>query len=52
MQTFKRFMSNEEGLQTYDMPVAALIVIVAIVAMQTIGPQLKSIYEQISAAPG
>jgi Flp pilus assembly pilin Flp len=53
MQTFKRFLSNEEGLETVEYGlVAALIVIVAIVAMKTIGPKLKSIYEQISAALG
>ena len=53
MQTIKRFLSNEEGLETVEYGlVAALIVIVAIVAMQTIGPKLKTIYEQISAALG
>jgi Flp pilus assembly pilin Flp len=53
MKTVKRFMTNEEGLETVEYGlVAALIVIVAIVAMQTIGPKLKSIYEQVSAALG
>jgi len=53
MQTIKRFLSNEEGLETVEYGlVAALIVIVAIVAMQTIGPKLKAIYEQISSALG
>jgi pilus assembly protein Flp/PilA len=53
MKTMKRFLSNEEGLETVEYGlVAALIVIVAIVAMQTIGPKLKAIYETISAALG
>jgi pilus assembly protein Flp/PilA len=53
MQTIKRFLSNEEGLETVEYGlVAALIVIVAIVAMQTIGPKLAAIYTQISNALG
>jgi pilus assembly protein Flp/PilA len=51
MQTFKRFLSNEEGLETVEYGlVAALIVIVAIVAMETIGPKLAAIYTTISNA--
>jgi Flp pilus assembly pilin Flp len=53
MKTFKRFMSNEEGLETVEYGlVAALIVIVAIVAMATIGPKLSAIYTEVSNALG
>lgn len=50
MQIPRRFVADEAGVETMEYAlVAALIVLVAVVAIATVGPKLQAFYEQLSA---
>jgi len=51
MRNLVRFVKNEEGATAIEYGlIASLIAVVIVVALQALGPQLKGVFTNISAA--